>query len=149
MRRAVLTALVLVVVLLDTPARGAVVQPFPAGFLWGTAISAFQSEMGLGAPNDTNTDWWAWVHDADNIAGHKVSGDLPETGPGFYDRYARDARLARRGVKSNALRLSIEWSRIFPTSTAAVDVSGGFTPAVLGALDGPADQNEVGHYRAV
>ena len=139
----------LLVALPGIPARAAVVQPFPGGFLWGTAISAFQSEMGVGAPNDTNTDWWAWVHDADNIMSHRVSGDLPENGPGFYDRYARDARLARRGVKSNALRLSIEWSRIFPTSTAAVDLSGGITPAVLAALDALADQNEVTHYRAV
>src|SRR5262249_14782900 len=110
---------------------------------------AFQSEMGVGAPNDTNTDWWVWVRDADNVTSHRVSGDLPETGPGFYDRYARDARLARRGLKSNALRLSIEWSRIFPTSTAGVDIWGGITPAVLAALDALADQDAVAHSRDV
>src|SRR5438034_1283232 len=140
-------ALVLLLGVLEAPARASVVQPFPAGFLWGTAISAFQSEMGVGAPNDTNTDWWVWVHDIDNITNHRVSGDLPEAGPGFYDRYGRDAHLARRRLRNNALRLSIEWSRIFPTSTAAVDISGGITPAVLAALDTLADQNEVAHYR--
>src|SRR6266850_2361096 len=130
-------------------ARAEVVQPFPGGFLWGTAISAFQSEMGAGAPDDTGTDWWVWVRDPANIASARVSGDLPETGPDFYDRYRKDARLARHGLGNNALRLSIEWSRIFPASTAAVDVSGGLTPQALAALAALADQGEVAHYRAV
>jgi hypothetical protein len=47
--------------------------------------------------------------------------------------FKRDARLARTALRHNALRLSIEWSRIFPTSTAAVDLSGGITPAALAA----------------
>src|SRR5437867_8465525 len=124
-------------------------QAFPRGFVWGTAISAFQSEMGLGAPNDETTDWWVWAHDTQNIAAGRVSGDLPEAGPGFYDRYRTDARLARHRLGNNALRLSIEWSRIFPASTASVDISGGISPAVLAALDALADQAEVAHYRAV
>ena len=45
----------------EAPAR--VVQPFPPGFLWGTAIAGFQREMGVGAPNDPTTDWWVWVRD--------------------------------------------------------------------------------------
>jgi beta-galactosidase len=133
-------------------ARGAgarVTNPFPDGFLWGTAISAFQSEMGVGAPSDTGTDWWVWVRDPNNIAAHRVSGDLPEAGPGFYALFDTDARLAHRKLHNDALRLSIEWSRIFPTSTAGVDISGGITPAVLSALDALADQTEVAHYRTV
>ena len=100
------------------PARAGVVQPFPPGFLWGTAIAGFQSDMGVGAPNDTNSDWWVWAHDPGNI-GHGVSGDLPEQGPGFYDLYAKDASLAHKRLRNDALRLSIEWSRIFPSSTAS------------------------------
>ena len=102
---------------------------FPDGFLWGTAISAFQTEMGADpASNDTNSDWWVWAHDTDNIDDNHVSGDLPEDGPGLYDSYRRVfRRYARRGLASNALRLSIEWSRIFPTSTQSVDASGGIT----------------------
>src|SRR6266849_6315409 len=142
-------ALALLVILLPGAATAGVALPFPEGFLWGTAISAFQSEMGLGAPTDQNTDWWVWAHDPQNIANHIVSGDLPEAGPGFYDLYPTDARLAQRQLGTNALRLSIEWSRIFPASTAAVDISGGFTPGVLSALDALADQTEVAHYRAV
>src|SRR5205085_2129411 len=107
------------------PARAGVVQPFPPGFLWGTAISGFQSEMGLAAPTDQGSDWWVWAHDPSNVSNHVVSGDEPETGPDFWDRFDDDARLAQRHLGSNAFRLSIEWSRVFPSSTAGVDASGG------------------------
>ncbi len=130
-------------------ASARVVQPFPSHFRWGTAISGFQSEMGVGAPADPTTDWWVWVHDAANVSSGRVSGELPESGPGFYDLFARDAVLARKGLGNDTLRLGIEWSRIFPTSTAGIDASGGFTPAVLAALDAIADPIEVEHYREV
>ena len=130
-------------------ASARVVQPFPSDFRWGTAISGFQSEMGVGAPADPTTDWWVWVRDAANVSSGRVSGELPESGPGFYDLFARDAVLARKGLGNDALRLGIEWSRIFPTSTAGIDASGGFTPAVLAALDAIADPIEVAHYREV
>ena len=124
---------------------------FPNGFLWGTAISAFQTEMGGDpASNDTNSDWWVWAHDPDNIADNHVSGDLPEDGPGFYDDFRiQIQRQARRGLGSNALRISIDWSRIFPTSTAGVDATGGITEAVLEQLDALANQDAVRHYRRV
>jgi beta-glucosidase/6-phospho-beta-glucosidase/beta-galactosidase len=135
-----------VATLASSPARAA----FPPGFLWGTAVSGFQTEMGgPSSPVDTGTDWWVWSHDPTNITNGVVSGDLPENGPGFYDHFAADIKLANRRLRSNALRLGIEWSRIFPTSTAGVDASGGITLAVLQQLDALADQNAVAHYRAV
>jgi len=141
--------LILSAMLAAAPADAAKVRRFPKRFLWGTAISAFQSEMGVGAPNDTGTDWWVWVRDPANVASQRVSGDLPEQGPGFYRLFAGDAKLARNKLHNNALRLSIEWSRIFPHTTAGVDISGGFTPAVLAALDALADADAVAHYRSV
>jgi beta-glucosidase/6-phospho-beta-glucosidase/beta-galactosidase len=131
------------------PAPAATVARFPAGFLWGTAISGFQSDMGVGAPSDENTDWWVWVRDAENVGSGRVSGDLPEDGPGFYGLFRRDARLARKQLRMNAFRMGIEWSRLFPRSTAGVDASAGATPEVLAALDALADQDEVAHYREV
>jgi beta-glucosidase/6-phospho-beta-glucosidase/beta-galactosidase len=122
---------------------------FPQGFLWGTAISAFQTDMGGTAPEDPNTDWWVWTRDATNITDGVVSGDLPEAGPGFYDTFASDIELANRRLRNNALRFGIEWSRIFPTTTAGVDASGGITLAVLQQLDAIADQAAVAHYRDV
>ena len=52
----------------------------------------------------------------------------------------------------NTFRMGIEWSRIFPNSTAAVDISdegGTVSLADLQALDALANQDEVAHYRAV
>ncbi len=137
----------LAVVIAARPADAA----FPLGFRWGTAIAGFQTEMG-GDPShrDPNTDWWVWVHDTDNISNGRVSGDEPENGPAFYDKYRRQIRHdARAGLRSNAFRLSIEWSRIFPVSTASVDASGGITVGVLQQLDALANQAEVAHYRKV
>src|SRR5262245_27137612 len=141
--------LVVVALCAVAPRAGAAVLPFPEGFLWGTAISGFQSDMGVGAPDDLDTDWWVWVRDPANIAAGRVSGDLPENGPGFWNFYLRDAKNVRRKLRGNAFRMGIEWSRIFPTSTASVDISGGITPAVLAQLDALADQSAVAHYRDV
>ncbi len=146
-RRSLLTASAAVLLLLGGATRG---LAFPPGFLWGTAISGFQSDMGGGpASVDPGSDWWVWSHDADNIASGRVSGDLPEAGPDFYDLFATDIRLAQRRLRANTFRLSLEWSRIFPSSTAGVDASGGITAAVLAQLDALADQAAVAHYREV
>ena len=124
-------------------------RPFPPGFLWGTAVSAFQTEAGADpASNDPGTDWWTWVRDPAGIASKRVSGDLPEDGPGSYDLYGTDLRLAHK-LKTNAYRMSIEWSRIFPRSTQGVDTSGGIDEGVLRQLDALADQDAVAHYRRV
>jgi beta-glucosidase/6-phospho-beta-glucosidase/beta-galactosidase len=145
-RVAVVVVALCAVVVRSSPAVG---QAFPDGFLWGTAIAGFQSDMGVGAPADPNTDWWVWAHDAQNIATQRVSGDLPEDGPGFWVEYPKDAQLVHGKLKGNAFRMGIEWSRIFPTSTKGVDISGGITPAVLAQLDALADQSAVAHYRSV
>src|SRR6185295_3114873 len=123
--------------------------PFPPGFQWGTALAGFQTEMG-GAPasQDPGSDWWVWTHDPDNIANGWVGG-VPEDGPAFYERFARDGAVARNVLGSNAIRISIEWSRIFPGSTAAVDISGGITPSTLQQLDALADAQAVARYRAM
>ena len=123
--------------------------PFPKGFLWGTAISGFQSDMGVDAPNDEGTDWWVWAHDPQNIASGSVSGAFPEDGPGFWTLYNRDAKLVRKTLHGNAFRLGIEWSRIFPMPTTGIDISGGITASTLAALDAIADQTAVDHYREV
>jgi len=94
---------------------------FPQGFLWGTAISSFQVEMGRGeiCPH---SDMYVWYHDANNIAEGRVSGDFPEDGPGFWELYREDLELARNRLGNNAIRLSFDWSRIFPRSTEEVPV---------------------------
>ncbi|MEM3577266.1 MAG: beta-galactosidase BgaS [Candidatus Bathyarchaeia archaeon] len=96
---------------------------FREDFLWGVSSSGFQFEMGdaTGQNVDANTDWYVWVHDAENIRRGVVSGDLPENGIDYWSLYAKDHDLARR-LGLNAYRLGIEWSRVFPESTRTVDV---------------------------
>lgn len=113
----------------------------PRTFLWGVATAGFQGDMGTGAPNDPNSDWWAWVRDPQNITQKHVSGDLPEHGAAQWTHYKQDIALARDRLHANAYRLSIEWSRIFPRSTEGANS--------MAALDGLADQSALTHYRAV
>ncbi|HUS79080.1 MAG TPA: glycoside hydrolase family 1 protein [Patescibacteria group bacterium] len=95
---------------------------FPEGFLWGTAISSFQAEMGRGEPSK-GTDWWAWVHDPENIKVGRVSGDSPVDGPGFWELYDDDLEMCRSQLGGNSVRLSIDWGRIFPEPTSDVEVN--------------------------
>ncbi len=123
----------------------------PDGFRWGVAHSGFQAEGGPGVPVDTRSDWYRWVHDPFNQLLGLVKG-VPENGPGAYHAYDSDAELAREELGVNTFRMGIEWSRIFPNSTSAVDISdegGVLSQADLEALDALADQDEVDHYRAV
>ena len=124
---------------------------FPDDFHWGVAHAGFQAEGGPGSPVDPNSDWYRWVHDPINQLLGLTKG-VPEDGPGTYVEYDSDAQLARDDLGMNTFRMGIEWSRIFPKSTASVDVSdegGTVSLADLEALDQLANQDEVAHYRAV
>ncbi|MEM3463551.1 MAG: family 1 glycosylhydrolase, partial [Candidatus Bathyarchaeia archaeon] len=88
-----------------------------------------------------------------------VSGDLPENGIDYWHLYAKDHELARR-LGLNAYRIGLEWSRLFPKSTAAVEVgveraSDGnianisIDDKALEKLDGLADKDALNHYRLI
>lgn len=100
---------------------------FPKTFEFGTAIAGFQGDMGcptLSADkcNDTKSDWYQWVT-SDFIKGKGGifhSGDGIAQGPGQWELYAGDYTLAKEKLNAKAQRLSLEWSRVFPTSTEGV-----------------------------
>ncbi len=134
---------------------------FPERFLWGVSESGFQFEMGdsAGKNVDANTDWFVWVHDTENIKRGIVSGDLPENGVNYWNMYAKDHEAARR-LGLNAYRIGLEWSRIFPKSTTAVEVgveraSDGNISKVdvdtnaIEELEKLADEEAVTHYRRI
>jgi beta-glucosidase/6-phospho-beta-glucosidase/beta-galactosidase len=124
---------------------------FPASFHWGVATAGFQAEGGPGSPVDPNSDWYKWVHDPINQLLGLTHG-VPENGPGTDVSYDDDAALAQGELGMNTFRMGIEWSRIFPNSTASVNISdeGGVVSAAdLEALDVLANQGEVQHYRDV
>jgi len=78
---------------------------FPTDFRWGTATSAHQFEG-----EQTNNDWAVW----ESIPGSIKDGtDSSRTCQWWAGRYVQDFDLAQ-SMGQNALRLSIEWSRIEP-----------------------------------
>lgn len=101
---------------------------FGSDFLLGTAIAGFQAEMGCptlppARCEDRASDWYAWITRPELLAdpGLHLSGDPPASGPGFYELYEQDLDRAAHELSGNALRLSIEWSRVFPTATDGLE----------------------------
>ncbi|GAC1405735.1 MAG: glycoside hydrolase family 1 protein [Ktedonobacteraceae bacterium] len=76
---------------------------FPQGFLWGTASSSYQCEGG-----NTNNQWYRWEQQ-----GHILSGEQCDNASNWWKQAERDFELAEQ-MENNALRLSLEWSRIEP-----------------------------------
>ncbi len=94
---------------------------FGKDFLFGVSMSGFQFEMGGKDSLDPNSDWFVWVRDGVNIASGLVSGDLPENGVDYWNRFKEDHELMKSfGI--SAIRIGVEWSRIFPKSTREVKV---------------------------
>src|SRR6202008_5031832 len=95
---------------LAIPATGAV----PQGFLWGTAISAHQSEG-----NNVNSDMWLNEH----VAG-TLFRDASSDACASYERFGEDIAIAA-SLGFNCHRFGIEWARIEPEpgifSMAALD----------------------------
>ncbi len=76
---------------------------FPAGFVWGSGISAHQAEGG----NDAND--WARFERAGGVKRGQVSGPASH----HFERYAEDFALAAE-LGHQAVKLSVEWSRVEP-----------------------------------
>lgn len=76
----------------------------PSGFLWGTAISAHQSEG-----NDVNSDVWLLENIKPTVFKQR-SGDACDS----YHRFAEDIAL-HAALGFNCYRFGIEWARIEPS----------------------------------
>ena len=83
---------------------------FPPGFLFGTGSSPYQVEGGLHA-----TDWYQWEGICSNCSAEKA-----DDGPAFWDKYRQDLARAR-ALLNNAVRIGIDWSRVFPTEASFPD----------------------------
>jgi beta-glucosidase/6-phospho-beta-glucosidase/beta-galactosidase len=101
---------------------------FPKSFVFGAATAGFQNEMGCptipaSQCNDPNSDWYQWMTTPEIAADamEAITGGPPSTGPGWFELYPQDFSRARNEMHLGAIRLSIEWSRLFPTSTAGVE----------------------------
>ncbi|GAC1650882.1 MAG: glycoside hydrolase family 1 protein [Ktedonobacteraceae bacterium] len=76
---------------------------FPKEFLWGTASSSYQCEGG-----NKNNQWYRWEQQ-----GHILSGEQCGAASDWWRQAEHDFELAEQ-MENNALRLSLEWSRIEP-----------------------------------
>jgi beta-galactosidase len=101
---------------------------FPASFVFGSSIAGFQVDMGcptLAAAecDDPNSDWYQFVTDPTTVGDAKchLSGEPPSVGPGHWELYEQDYDLAKNELHQTGMRFSIEWSRVFPTATDAVE----------------------------
>ncbi|MDX2080549.1 MAG: family 1 glycosylhydrolase [Terrimicrobiaceae bacterium] len=97
-------------------------------FLAGVATSGYQSEGGYNGPHQPQNNW-TWQEGSLRIA--RTGGAVD-----FWNRYREDFALAS-GIGLNAFRLSIEWSRVQPTTVAEKGPAPDFDGA---ALDGYADR---------
>ena len=77
---------------------------FPKNFLWGSAISSYQTE----GMND-NSDWWEFEQKPGNIKSGEKSGLACD----HYNLFESDHTLLS-SLGQNAHRTGIEWSRIIP-----------------------------------
>ncbi|AOL16512.1 beta-galactosidase [Sulfolobus sp. A20] len=130
---------------------------FPKSFKFGWSQAGFQSEMGTPGSEDPNSDWYAWVHDQENIASGLVSGDFPENGPGYWGNYKMFHDNAEKmGLK--IARIGVEWSRIFPKPLPKPEgfdenkndvVHVEINENVLRRMDEYANKDAINHYREI
>jgi len=93
-----------------------------AGFLWGVATSAYQSEGGYNGEGQPKTNWARAERDRDVMPLGKAAE--------FWARYAEDfARCRALGL--SAFRLSIEWSRVQPSFSGEPAAPPAFDDAAL------------------
>ncbi|MBL8936188.1 MAG: glycoside hydrolase family 1 protein [Archangium sp.] len=121
--RPLLTSLVLC--LSCTPAP----KPFPDGFLFGASIAGFQVDMGcptLPAEQceDRKSDWYQLITGKAQLSPAVASNftwDPPSSAPGHWELYEQDFGRAKDELGLSGMRLSLEWSRIFPNATDGLE----------------------------
>ena len=91
----------------------------PANFLWGAALSSYQTEGG-----NLNTDWAEWEHRLTQECGQACN---------HYALYKQDFDLAR-SLNLNSVRISLEWARIFPAPGVCCEEVLGHYSDVLDSL---------------
>jgi beta-glucosidase len=92
---------------------------FPAGFLWGTATSAYQIE---GAPEQEGRGLSIW-DTFSRVKSNTYTGQNGDVAADHFHRYREDIGIMRElGVK--AYQFSVSWSRVFPAGTGALNPQG-------------------------
>ena len=82
---------------------------FPAGFLWGTATSAYQIDGAAREDGRGPSIWDTFAH----TEGKTNRGDHGDVACDHYHRWADDVELMA-DLGHNAYRLSVSWPRLQP-----------------------------------
>jgi beta-glucosidase len=94
-------------------------RSFPKGFLWGCATAAYQIEGGARDGGRGPSNWDVFSH----TPGKTYNGETGDVADDSYHRYKEDVRLLKNlGVQT--YRMSLSWSRIFPTGKGPVNPVG-------------------------
>ncbi|MBI5444191.1 MAG: beta-glucosidase [Deltaproteobacteria bacterium] len=93
--------------------------PFPAGFLWGAATSAYQIEGSPLADGAGPSNW----HRFTRIPGKVRDGDTGDVACDHYNRWAEDVALME-SLGLGSYRFSISSSRVMPEGRGAVNQKG-------------------------
>src|SRR5215471_5130627 len=93
--------------------------PFPSGFVWGTATSAYQIEGAVNEDGRGPSIWDKFSHTPGKI-GDGTNADIAND---HYHRYKDDVGLIK-DLGAKAYRFSIAWPRVFPEGTGAPNPKG-------------------------
>jgi beta-glucosidase len=94
-------------------------HPFPAGFHFGAATSAYQIEGAAHADGRGTSMWDTFAHTSGRIADNST-GDVACD---HYHRTVQDIAMMR-SLGHNAYRFSVAWPRVIPQGRGAVNTAG-------------------------
>ena len=92
---------------------------FPADFVWGSAVSAYQVEGAVDADGRGESIWDRFSATPGKI----VNGDSGAVACDSYHRYREDVKLVTE-LGLNAFRFSIAWPRVFADGRGSPNVAG-------------------------
>jgi beta-glucosidase len=92
---------------------------FPKGILWGCATAAYQIE-GAAAEDGRGPSLWDTFSHTPGKTFHGETGDVADDS---YHRYKEDVQLLK-ALGVSMYRMSISWSRVFPTGVGPVNPKG-------------------------
>jgi len=94
-------------------------RTFPKGFLWGCATAAYQVEGGAAEDGRGPSLWDTFSH----TPGKTYHGETGDVADDSYHRYKEDVQLLK-ALGVSTYRMSISWSRVFPTGVGPVNPKG-------------------------
>jgi beta-glucosidase len=101
------------------PTRNIRERAFPAGFAWGAATAAYQTEGAATEDGRGESIWDRFTA----LPGHVANGETGLVACDSYHRYPEDVRLMRE-LGLDAYRFSIAWPRIVPEGRGRVNPAG-------------------------